>query len=170
MPHHSFEISVANRRGIHALPSALLVKLLSFYPDEVTLTMQDEEVNAKSIMAIMMVCGVDPPFKVTFEVKGENGATIERELRKMIEFDFVIEDAAAQMPYFSSNDGDPLIPPPEQILRTMRSISSTLHILSNHCDSEQDRDYVVQQLLARLPNHLGVTREEWEKQLRIAIL
>jgi phosphocarrier protein HPr len=49
------EITVSNKAGIHARPSALLVKTSSQFDSEVFLSCEGTEVNAKSIMSVMML-------------------------------------------------------------------------------------------------------------------
>ncbi len=48
-------ITVTNKAGIHARPSALIVKTASQYESEVFLSCEGTEVNAKSIMSVMML-------------------------------------------------------------------------------------------------------------------
>lgn len=55
-------ISISNKLGLHARPSAKLTKLASSFPCEVTMARGDRRVNAKSIMGVMMLaagCGVE---------------------------------------------------------------------------------------------------------------
>ena len=49
------EVTVSNKAGIHARPSALLVKTASLFDAEVFLSCEGTEVNAKSIMSVMML-------------------------------------------------------------------------------------------------------------------
>ena len=49
------EVTVSNKAGIHARPSALLVKTASQFDAEVFLSCEGTEVNAKSIMSVMML-------------------------------------------------------------------------------------------------------------------
>ncbi|MCB0833829.1 MAG: HPr family phosphocarrier protein [Bacteroidetes bacterium] len=49
------EVVVTNHAGIHARPSALLVKMASRFDAEVFLSCEGTEVNAKSIMSVMML-------------------------------------------------------------------------------------------------------------------
>ncbi len=56
----SKEIQVHNRLGLHARPAAMLVQTTSRFSSEVTIRRNDMEINAKSIMGIMMLaaeCG-----------------------------------------------------------------------------------------------------------------
>ncbi len=49
------ELLVTNRLGLHARATARLVQLLSGYRCNVTLTAKGREVNAKSIMGVMLL-------------------------------------------------------------------------------------------------------------------
>ena len=48
-------VTVTNKAGIHARPSALIVKTASQYDSDVFLSCEGTEVNAKSIMSVMML-------------------------------------------------------------------------------------------------------------------
>lgn len=49
------ELIVSNRLGLHARATAKLVQLLSGYRCNATLTAKGREVNAKSIMGVMLL-------------------------------------------------------------------------------------------------------------------
>ncbi len=49
------DIEVINKAGVHARPSALIVKTASKFDAEVFLVCEGTEVNAKSIMSVMML-------------------------------------------------------------------------------------------------------------------
>jgi phosphocarrier protein len=49
------ELTVSNRLGLHARATAKLVQLLSAYKCNATLTAKGREVNAKSIMGVMLL-------------------------------------------------------------------------------------------------------------------
>lgn len=53
-------VSISNKLGLHARPSAKLTKLASTFPCEVHMSRGDRRINAKSIMGVMMLaapCG-----------------------------------------------------------------------------------------------------------------
>ena len=55
-------VTIVNKNGLHARPAAELVKTASRFQSEITLVRDDLEVNAKSIMGVMMLaaeCGAD---------------------------------------------------------------------------------------------------------------
>lgn len=48
-------ITVKNRRGIHARSATLIVKTSSKYKSNITIIKDDMEINAKSIMGVLML-------------------------------------------------------------------------------------------------------------------
>jgi phosphocarrier protein len=51
----SIELTVNNKMGIHARPAAMIVRIANKYTAEVTVEKDDEQVNGKSIMGLMML-------------------------------------------------------------------------------------------------------------------
>jgi phosphocarrier protein len=49
------ELVVQNKMGIHARPAAMIVRIANKYPAEVYVEKDDEQVNGKSIMGLMML-------------------------------------------------------------------------------------------------------------------
>jgi phosphocarrier protein len=67
------ELVIANRLGLHARATAKLVQLLSGYRSNATLAAKGREVNAKSIMGVMLLAaGMGTP--VLLRVDGEDEA------------------------------------------------------------------------------------------------
>ena len=67
------ELHVVNRLGLHARATAKLVQLLSGYRSNATLSARGREVNAKSIMGVMLLAaGQGTP--VLLRVDGEDEA------------------------------------------------------------------------------------------------
>ncbi len=67
------ELLVANRLGLHARATAKLVQLLSGYQCGATLTAKGREVNAKSILGVMLLAaGQGTP--VLLRVDGDDEA------------------------------------------------------------------------------------------------
>jgi len=62
------DLTVANKKGLHARPAAMFVGLVEKYDVTVTLAHGDEKVNGKSIMGILMLGAVaGTVLKVTVE-------------------------------------------------------------------------------------------------------
>ena len=51
----SIELTVGNKMGIHARPAAMFVRVANKYAAEVMVEKDDEQVNGKSIMGLMML-------------------------------------------------------------------------------------------------------------------
>ena len=49
------EITIINRLGLHARPAAMFVRIASRYRSEVWVAKDDEQINGKSIMGLMML-------------------------------------------------------------------------------------------------------------------
>ena len=80
-------VTVKNKLGLHARPSALLVKIASKFESEITLKKDGLEINGKSIMGVMMLAAeVGSMVLVRAEGKDEIDAT--KEISKMIESQF----------------------------------------------------------------------------------
>ena len=65
------ELKVANRLGLHARAAAKLVQLLSGFRSQVTLTGRGREVNAKSIMGVLLLAAA-PGATLVIRVEGED--------------------------------------------------------------------------------------------------
>ena len=67
------ELDVTNRLGLHARASARLVQVLSGFRCSATLSAKGREVNAKSIMGVMLLAA-GPGSTVLLRVDGEDEA------------------------------------------------------------------------------------------------
>ncbi len=81
------EVVVKNRLGLHARPAALLAQKASQFKSEVRLIKGDLEVNAKSIMGVMMLAA-EPHSKLIIKAWGEDEAKLIEELIKLFENKF----------------------------------------------------------------------------------
>ena len=69
------ELTVSNRLGLHARATAKLVQILSGYRCNVTLAAKGREVNAKSIMGVMLLAaGQGTPVVVRISGEDEQAA------------------------------------------------------------------------------------------------
>jgi phosphocarrier protein HPr len=77
------DLVIENRNGLHARPAALFVKTASRFRAEVWVEKDEERVNGKSIMGLMMLAaGKGSVLKVTAE--GEDAASVISELESLI--------------------------------------------------------------------------------------
>ncbi len=65
------ELTITNRLGLHARATAKLVQLLSSFRCQATLEARGREVNAKSIMGVMLLAA-GPGSEVVLCVDGED--------------------------------------------------------------------------------------------------
>ena len=52
---HTFTLEVSNKMGVHARPAAMIVRITSRYEGDIWVNKEEERINAKSIMGIMML-------------------------------------------------------------------------------------------------------------------
>jgi phosphocarrier protein len=72
------ELIISNRLGLHARATAKLVQTLAPYRCNVTLAAKGREVNAKSIMGVMLLAaGQGTP--VTVRIEGSGDTKVEEE-------------------------------------------------------------------------------------------
>ena len=64
------ELTVQNKMGIHARPAAMIVRIANTFAGEVWVEKDDECVNGKSIMGLMMLAA-GKGSKLTFRIEGE---------------------------------------------------------------------------------------------------
>lgn len=69
------ELTIVNKLGLHARPAAMFVKASSAHDAEITVEKDDEQVNGKSIMGLMMLAaGCGARIIVITEGKDEEAA------------------------------------------------------------------------------------------------
>ncbi len=77
------EFIVQNKMGIHTRPSAQIVRLANRYPDlEITVSKDDEVVNGKSIMGLMMLAAGQGS-RLKFSVKGKESTQFLEEMETL---------------------------------------------------------------------------------------
>lgn len=69
------ELTVANRLGLHARATAKLVQLLAPFKSSVTLAAKGREINAKSIMGVMLLAAGQGTL-VKLRVEGSDEAAV----------------------------------------------------------------------------------------------
>jgi len=83
MPLIKRELIVKNGQGLHARPAALFVQVANKFDSRITVRHDDEEVNGKSIMGILML-GAEKGSLIIVETDGEDAEEALRELEKLI--------------------------------------------------------------------------------------
>lgn len=85
------ELTVLNKLGLHARPSALLAKTAGLFCSSITLTCGKRTVDAKSILGLMtlaLACGT----KLTLTVDGSDEAVATESIKKLFNTRFGEEE------------------------------------------------------------------------------
>ena len=76
------ELLVQNKMGIHARPTAMIVRITNKFKADVFVEKDEEQVNGKSIMGLMMLAA-GKGSKVKFLATGEDAAQLLIELEAL---------------------------------------------------------------------------------------
>ena len=76
------ELVVQNKMGIHARPAAMVVRITNRFKAEVFVEKDEEQVNGKSIMGLMMLAA-GKGSKVKFIVTGDDAPAMMTELEAL---------------------------------------------------------------------------------------
>ena len=76
------ELVVQNKMGIHARPAAMVVRITNKFKAEVLVEKDEEQVNGKSIMGLMMLAAAKGS-KVRFIANGDDAAAMLAELEAL---------------------------------------------------------------------------------------
>jgi phosphocarrier protein HPr len=76
------ELVVQNKMGIHARPAAMVVRITNKFKAEVFVEKDDEQVNGKSIMGLMMLAA-GKGSKVKFLATGDDAAAMLAEIEAL---------------------------------------------------------------------------------------
>lgn len=79
---HTKELLVQNKMGIHARPAAMIVRVTNKFKSEVFVEKDEEQVNGKSIMGLMMLAAAKGT-KVKFLATGEDAPQMLAELEAL---------------------------------------------------------------------------------------
>lgn len=77
------KLIVKNKQGLHARPAALFVQIANKFDSRVTVIRDEEEVNGKSIMGILML-GAEKDSQIIIEIEGEDAHLAMSELEQLI--------------------------------------------------------------------------------------
>jgi phosphocarrier protein HPr len=83
----SREVTVSNKQGIHARPSASFVKLASRFQCDVFIEKDGETINGKSIMGLLMLAA-GPGSKLRIVCNGSDGEAALRDLCALVDAKF----------------------------------------------------------------------------------
>lgn len=88
------EVQIKNKFGLHARPASLLVKLASSFESEIQLAKDETEVNAKSILGVMMLAA-GPGNMVTIIADGVDEDSAVTAIASLIESRFGEDEGAS---------------------------------------------------------------------------
>jgi phosphocarrier protein len=77
-------VTINNSAGLHARPAAMLVKMASLFPCEISLVKGGRKANAKSILSLMSL-GLGAKSQVTVITSGEMEAEALEEIGEFLE-------------------------------------------------------------------------------------
>ena len=77
------KLTVKNKQGLHARPAALFVQIANKFDARITVKRDDEEVNGKSIMGILML-GAEKGSAIIIEAEGDDAHLAIIELEKIV--------------------------------------------------------------------------------------
>lgn len=83
----SAEIKITNKLGLHARPATKLVRLASSGKSEVSISKNDQKVNAKSILGIMLL-QAEQGSTIRIEVNGEDEEDLLNKLLDLVRTKF----------------------------------------------------------------------------------
>ena len=81
------ELIVQNKMGIHARPAAMIVRITNKFKAEVFVEKEDEQVNGKSIMGLMMLAAAKGS-TVKFIASGDDASHMLTELEALFAMKF----------------------------------------------------------------------------------
>jgi len=85
------DVQIKNKAGLHARPSSLFVQVATEYDSDIMVICDDEEINGKSIMGLMLLAA-EQGRTLTITADGEDeGAALEA-LKKLVEVDTFNEE------------------------------------------------------------------------------
>ena len=80
-------LKIKTESGIHARPAAMFVKMANQFPCEILVQKDDQEINGKSIMGIMMLA-LTKGTTITIKADGQKEKEAIKKIAELIENDF----------------------------------------------------------------------------------
>ncbi len=84
------QLTISNEEGLHARPAAKFVKLANHFPCEIWVEKDDEEINGKSIMGLMMLAAAKGSV-ISVSAEGEEAETALEKLTELVDSGFEID-------------------------------------------------------------------------------
>ena len=86
MPKIKKTLVIKNKQGLHARPAALFVQVANKFDSAITVKKDDEIVNGKSIMGILIL-GAEKGTRIDIEADGEDAGRAISELTDLVSKD-----------------------------------------------------------------------------------
>ncbi|MCF2611718.1 HPr family phosphocarrier protein [Fusobacterium perfoetens] len=80
----TIEVEIKNKAGLHARPSSLFVQVASNFDSEIKVKYEDEEINGKSIMGLMLLAA-EQGAVLTLTANGDDEDDLLAALKELIE-------------------------------------------------------------------------------------
>ena len=80
-------LKIKTESGIHARPAAMFVKVANKFPCEIFVQKDDQEINGKSIIGIMMLA-LTKGTTITIKADGQKEKEAVKKIAELIENDF----------------------------------------------------------------------------------
>lgn len=88
MPH--CELTIQNEEGLHARPAAKFVKLAGRYSSDIWVEKDDEEIDGKSIMGLMMIAAAQGNV-IKVSAEGEDAEDALAKITELVNSGFELE-------------------------------------------------------------------------------
>jgi len=83
----SIELTVHNKMGIHARPAAMIVRVANKYGADLVVEKDEEQVNGKSIMGLMMLAAGNGS-RMKFTASGDDAESLLNEMAELFKRKF----------------------------------------------------------------------------------
>lgn len=80
----TIEVEIKNKAGLHARPSSLFVQVASNFDSEIKVKYEDEEINGKSIMGLMLLAA-EQGAVLTLTADGDDEEDLLDALKELVE-------------------------------------------------------------------------------------
>jgi len=80
-------LEVKNSSGLHARPSSLIARKMSSFLSEVKIDINNEFINAKSILELLSLCA-SCGTKLNFVINGDDENDVFKELNRLFDSEF----------------------------------------------------------------------------------
>jgi len=87
----TIDVEIKNKAGLHARPSSLFVQVATEYDSEIMVICDDEEINGKSIMGLMLLAA-EQGRTLTITADGDDEDEALEALQKLVEVDTFNEE------------------------------------------------------------------------------